>query len=111
MNQFKEVFGPPAAEGIDCPPMPIPFYDESSTCWKPPRHLTKEKLKIANDQIDDLISCGFAEEAPPNCPFSSPIVLIIYPDGKKPHLTGDYSGSPWHKQPNQTSSGRPPENF
>ncbi|KAL0242788.1 hypothetical protein GEMRC1_005351 [Eukaryota sp. GEM-RC1] len=74
--------------------MPIPFYDKSASCKKPARHLNPEKLRIANEQFDELIKDGFAEEAPRDCPFASPIVLILYPDGKRPRLTNDYSGSP-----------------
>ncbi|KAL0236278.1 hypothetical protein GEMRC1_002860 [Eukaryota sp. GEM-RC1] len=94
MNSFHDIFGTPHPLGIDCPPMPIDFYNNEETCYKKGRPLNPHKLEIANSIFDDLIKDGFAEEAPANCPFSSPIVLVIYPDGKKPRLTGDYSGSP-----------------
>ncbi|KAL0208168.1 hypothetical protein P9112_010755 [Eukaryota sp. TZLM1-RC] len=47
-------------------------------------------MEIANKIFDELIEMGYAVES--NYKFSSPIVLVIYPDGKKPRLTGDFSG-------------------
>ncbi|KAL0216385.1 hypothetical protein P9112_008569 [Eukaryota sp. TZLM1-RC] len=47
-------------------------------------------MEIANKIFDELIEMGYAVES--NCKFSSPIVLVIYPDGKKPRLTRDFSG-------------------
>ncbi|KAL0239452.1 hypothetical protein GEMRC1_009560 [Eukaryota sp. GEM-RC1] len=72
--------------------MPLPFYDESKTVNLPPRNLNPTKLKIANKIFDELISDGFAFESPKFNEFSSPICLVIYPDQRKPRLTGDFSG-------------------
>ncbi|KAL0239568.1 hypothetical protein GEMRC1_009676 [Eukaryota sp. GEM-RC1] len=65
--------------------MTIPFYNEGTTCKKAPRNLNPTKLRIANEIFDDLIEDGFAEETSTESKFSSPIVLVIYPD--------DYSGT------------------
>ncbi|KAL0239779.1 hypothetical protein GEMRC1_009887 [Eukaryota sp. GEM-RC1] len=88
LNKHKDVFGKPYPDGIKCKPMTIPFYNEGTTCKKAPRNLNPTKLGIANEIFDDLIEDGFAEETSTESKFSSPIVLVIYPDGKKPRLTG-----------------------
>ncbi|KAL0245207.1 hypothetical protein GEMRC1_009287 [Eukaryota sp. GEM-RC1] len=93
LNKHKDVFGKPHPEGIKCKPMTITFYNENTTCKKAPRNLNPTKLRIANEIFDDLIEDGFAEETSTDSKFSSPIVLVIYPDGKKPRLTRDYSGT------------------
>ncbi|KAL0214439.1 hypothetical protein P9112_006623 [Eukaryota sp. TZLM1-RC] len=46
-------------------------------------------MEIANKIFDELIEMGYVVES--NYKFSSPIVLVIYPDDKKPRLTGDFS--------------------
>ncbi|KAL0223940.1 hypothetical protein P9112_003330 [Eukaryota sp. TZLM1-RC] len=47
-------------------------------------------MELTNKIFDELIEMGYAVES--NYKFSSPIVLVIYPDGKKPRLNGDFSG-------------------
>ncbi|KAL0207295.1 hypothetical protein P9112_011923 [Eukaryota sp. TZLM1-RC] len=70
--------------------MDIDFYDKHSVVYRPPRRLNPERLKIANQIFDELIESGFATES--NGRFSSPVVLVVYPDHRKPRLTGDFSG-------------------
>ncbi|KAL0208382.1 hypothetical protein P9112_010969 [Eukaryota sp. TZLM1-RC] len=88
---FSEVFSEtPNRTGIDCNPLTIPFRNENAIVHKPARRLNSSKMEIATKKFDELIEMGYAVES--NCKFSSPIVLVIYPDGKKPRLTGDFSG-------------------
>ncbi|KAL0207931.1 hypothetical protein P9112_010518 [Eukaryota sp. TZLM1-RC] len=88
---FSDVFSEtPNRKGIDCKPLTIPFRDENAIVHKPARRLNPSKMEIANKIFDELIEMGYAVEY--NYKFSSPIVLVIYPDGKKPRLTGDFSG-------------------
>ncbi|KAL0205299.1 hypothetical protein P9112_000606 [Eukaryota sp. TZLM1-RC] len=88
---FSDVFSEtPNRKGIDCKPPTIPFRDENAIVHKPARRLNPSKMEIANKRFDELIEMGYAVES--NYKFSSPIVLVIYPDGKKPRLTGDFSG-------------------
>ncbi|KAL0231407.1 hypothetical protein GEMRC1_010811 [Eukaryota sp. GEM-RC1] len=90
--EFKEVFAEvPHREGIDCAPMSIPFHNASVIVRKPPRRLNPVKQRIAEEIFDELVRSDFAEYTEPV--FSSPIVLVIYPDHRKPRLTGDFSGS------------------
>ncbi|KAL0208714.1 hypothetical protein P9112_011301 [Eukaryota sp. TZLM1-RC] len=88
---FSDVFSEtPNRKGIDCKPLTIPFRDENAIVHKPARRLNPSKMEIANKIFDELNEMGYAVES--NYKFSSPIVLVIYPDGKKPRLTGDFSG-------------------
>ncbi|KAL0208657.1 hypothetical protein P9112_011244 [Eukaryota sp. TZLM1-RC] len=81
LEEFKDVFKlKPHEDGIDCNPMDIDFYDEDTVVYRPPRRLNPERLKIANQIFDELIKSGFATES------------NVYPDHRKPRLTGDFSG-------------------
>ncbi|KAL0208008.1 hypothetical protein P9112_010595 [Eukaryota sp. TZLM1-RC] len=71
-------------------PMEINFHDESIRVRRPPRRLNPEKQKVAEQMFDELVESGFA--VPSNHEFSSPICLVVYPDHRKPRITGDYSG-------------------
>ncbi|KAL0207837.1 hypothetical protein P9112_010424 [Eukaryota sp. TZLM1-RC] len=89
--KYPEIFSKlPDPQGIDCPPMRIPFHDESKIVSKKFRYLPPDKLKVANEEFDTLINNGFA--VPYDGPWSSPICLVQRPD-KPPRLTGDYSGA------------------
>ncbi|KAL0220028.1 hypothetical protein P9112_005681 [Eukaryota sp. TZLM1-RC] len=89
--KYPEIFSKlPDPQGIDCPPMRIPFHDESKIVSKKYRYLPPDKLKVANEEFDTLINNGFA--VPYDGPWSSPICLVQRPD-KPPRLTGDYSGA------------------
>ncbi|KAL0214772.1 hypothetical protein P9112_006956 [Eukaryota sp. TZLM1-RC] len=89
--KYPEIFSKlPDPEGIDCPPMRIPFHDESKIVSKKFRYLPPDKLKVANEEFDTLINNGFA--VPYDGPWSYPICLVQRPD-KSPRLTGDYSGA------------------
>ncbi|KAL0223099.1 hypothetical protein P9112_002489 [Eukaryota sp. TZLM1-RC] len=91
LKEFEETFTlKPHADGIDCPPMEINFHDESIRVRRPPRRLNPEKQKVAEQIFDELVESGFA--VPSNHEFSSPVCLVVYPDHRKPRLTGDYSG-------------------
>ncbi|KAL0219751.1 hypothetical protein P9112_005404 [Eukaryota sp. TZLM1-RC] len=80
LKEFEDVFTlKPHAEGIDCPPMEINFYNEDVRVRRPPRTLNPARLEVANQIFDELVDSGFA--VPSNHEFSSP-----------PRLTGDYSG-------------------
>ncbi|KAL0205621.1 hypothetical protein P9112_000928 [Eukaryota sp. TZLM1-RC] len=89
--KYPEIFSKlPDPEGINCPPMRIPFHDESKIVSKKFRYLPTDKLKVANEEFDTLINNGFA--VPYDGPWSSPICLVQRPD-KPPRLTDDYSGA------------------
>ncbi|KAL0208449.1 hypothetical protein P9112_011036 [Eukaryota sp. TZLM1-RC] len=91
LKEFEDVFTlKPHAEGIDCPPMEINFYNEDVRVRRPPRTLNPVRLEVANQIFDDLVDSGFA--VPSNHEFSSPVCLVVYPNHRKPRLTGDYSG-------------------
>ncbi|KAL0224220.1 hypothetical protein P9112_003610 [Eukaryota sp. TZLM1-RC] len=91
LKEFEDVFTlKPHAEGIDCPPMEINFYNEDVRVRRPPRTLNPASLEVANQIFDELVDSGFA--VPSNHEFSSPVCLVVYPDHRKPRLTGDYSG-------------------
>ncbi|KAL0241755.1 hypothetical protein GEMRC1_006990 [Eukaryota sp. GEM-RC1] len=91
LSKYKQVFSEDIhPDGIDCPPMTIPFYDESVTVFRPPRRLNPEKQRIAEETFNELIRQGWA--VPSTGEFSSPIVLVVYNDHRKPRLTGDFSG-------------------
>ncbi|KAL0214664.1 hypothetical protein P9112_006848 [Eukaryota sp. TZLM1-RC] len=91
LEEFKDVFTlKPHEDGIDCNPMDIDFYDEDTVVYRPPRRLNPERFKIANQIFDELIKSGFATES--NGRLSSPVVLVVYPDHRKPRPTGDFSG-------------------
>ncbi|KAL0206453.1 hypothetical protein P9112_001760 [Eukaryota sp. TZLM1-RC] len=91
LKLFSDVFSDiPNRKGIYCNPLTIPFRDENAIEQKIARRLNPSKMEIANKIFDELIEMGYAVES--NYKFSSPIVLVIYPDGKKPRLTGDFSG-------------------
>ncbi|KAL0220073.1 hypothetical protein P9112_005726 [Eukaryota sp. TZLM1-RC] len=91
LKEFEETFTlKPQADGIDCPPMEINFYDESIRVRRPPRRLNPEKQKVAVQIFDEHIESGFA--VPSNHEFSSPVCLVVDPDHRKPPITGDYSG-------------------
>ncbi|KAL0228012.1 hypothetical protein RCL1_004155 [Eukaryota sp. TZLM3-RCL] len=93
LHQFQEVVSSlPHPDGIDCPPMEIPFHDPSAIVKFPPRRLNPEKQKVAEGIFIDLVSAGFAYFTE-DSKFSSPVVLVTYPDHRKPRLTGDFSGS------------------
>ncbi|KAL0218211.1 hypothetical protein RCL1_009059 [Eukaryota sp. TZLM3-RCL] len=93
LHQFQEVFSSlPHPDGIDCPPMEIPFHDPTAIVKLPPRRLNPEKQKVAEGIFNDLVSAGFAYFTE-DSKFSSPVVLVTYPDHRKPRLTGDFSGS------------------
>ncbi|KAL0216188.1 hypothetical protein P9112_008372 [Eukaryota sp. TZLM1-RC] len=80
LKEFEDVFTlKPHAEGIDCPPMEINFYNEDVRVRRPPRTLNPARLEVANQIFEELVDSGFA--VPSNHEFSSP-----------PCLTGDYSG-------------------
>ncbi|KAL0229594.1 hypothetical protein GEMRC1_014211 [Eukaryota sp. GEM-RC1] len=91
LSKYKQVFSEDVhPDGIDCPPMTIPFYDESVTVFRPPRRLNPEKQRIAEEIFNELIRQGWA--VPSTGKFSSPIVLVVYNDHRKPRLTEDFSG-------------------
>ncbi|KAL0204907.1 hypothetical protein P9112_000214 [Eukaryota sp. TZLM1-RC] len=91
LKEFEDVFTlKPHAEGIDCPPMEINFYNEDVRVRRPPRTLNPARLEVANQIFDELVDSGFA--VPSNHEFSSPVCLVVYPDHRKPRLAGDYSG-------------------
>ncbi|KAL0227581.1 hypothetical protein RCL1_003725 [Eukaryota sp. TZLM3-RCL] len=93
LRDFQEVFSSlPHADGIDCPPMEINFHNPSAIVNIPARRLNPEKLKIAEGIFKDLVTAGFAYFTE-DSKFSSPVVLVTYPDHRKPRLTGDFSGS------------------
>ncbi|KAL0211545.1 hypothetical protein RCL1_005171 [Eukaryota sp. TZLM3-RCL] len=51
LHQFQEVFSSlPHPDGIDCPPMEIPFHDPSAIVKFPSRRLNPEKQKVADFQ-------------------------------------------------------------
>ncbi|KAL0215548.1 hypothetical protein P9112_007732 [Eukaryota sp. TZLM1-RC] len=88
---FSDVFSETLnRKGINCNPLTIPFRDENAIVHKPARRLNTSKVEIANKIFDELIEMGYSVGS--NYKFSSPIVLVIYPDDKKPRLTGDFSG-------------------
>ncbi|KAL0222786.1 hypothetical protein P9112_002176 [Eukaryota sp. TZLM1-RC] len=70
--------------------MEINFYNEDVRVRRPPRTLNPARLEVANQIFDELVDSGFA--VPSNHEFSSPVCLVVYPDHRKPRLTGDYSG-------------------
>ncbi|KAL0207783.1 hypothetical protein P9112_012411 [Eukaryota sp. TZLM1-RC] len=91
LGSFSDVFSEtPYRKEIDCNSLTIPFRDENAIVHKPARTLNPSKMEIANKIFDELIEVGYVVES--NYKFSSPIVLVIYPDGKEPRLTGDFSG-------------------
>ncbi|KAL0219206.1 hypothetical protein P9112_004859 [Eukaryota sp. TZLM1-RC] len=91
LKEFEDVFTlKPHAEGIDCPPMEINFHNEDVRVRRPPRTLNPARLEVANQIFDELVDSEFA--VPSNHEFSSPVCLVVYPDHRKPRLTGDYSG-------------------
>ncbi|KAL0226511.1 hypothetical protein P9112_013835 [Eukaryota sp. TZLM1-RC] len=91
LKEFEDVFTlKPHAEGIDCPPMEINFYNEDVRVRRPPRTLNPARLEVAKQIFDELVDSGFA--VPSNHEFSCPVCLVVYPDHRKPRLTGDYSG-------------------
>ncbi|KAL0238043.1 hypothetical protein GEMRC1_012517 [Eukaryota sp. GEM-RC1] len=56
LSKYKQVFSEDIhPDGIDCPPMTIPFYDESVTVLRPPRRLNPEKQRIAEEIFNELI--------------------------------------------------------
>ncbi|KAL0209185.1 hypothetical protein P9112_011772 [Eukaryota sp. TZLM1-RC] len=91
LKEFEDVFTLKLhAEGMDCPPMEINFYNEDVRVRRPPRTLNPARLEVANQIFDELVDSGFAVSS--NHEFSSPVCLVVYPDHRKPRLTGDYSG-------------------
>ncbi|KAL0241324.1 hypothetical protein GEMRC1_006559 [Eukaryota sp. GEM-RC1] len=70
--------------------MSIPFDDKSTVVYRPPRRLNPMKQKVAEEIFNELILQGWA--VPSTGTFSSPIVLVMYNDHRKPRLTGDFSG-------------------
>ncbi|KAL0212094.1 hypothetical protein RCL1_005720 [Eukaryota sp. TZLM3-RCL] len=93
LESFSEVFqSKPHPDGIDCPPMEIPFHSEDAVVKMKPRNLNPNKLRIARDIFTDLVNSGFAYFTK-DSKFGSPIVLVTYPDHRKPRLTGDFSGA------------------
>ncbi|KAL0220064.1 hypothetical protein P9112_005717 [Eukaryota sp. TZLM1-RC] len=91
LEKYRNVFsGLPHPDGIDCQLMTISFYDESKVVKRKPRRLNPEKQRAAEEIFNELIRNGFA--VPAKSQFSSPICLVIYPDHRKPQLTGDFSG-------------------
>ncbi|KAL0242637.1 hypothetical protein GEMRC1_005200 [Eukaryota sp. GEM-RC1] len=94
LQEFSSIFSAaPHKNGIDCPPMAIDFYNKESTVRRKPRRLKPMKQRIAEEIFDELVHQDFAELTTPNGQFSSPVVLVVYPDQRKPRLTGDFSGS------------------
>ncbi|KAL0242530.1 hypothetical protein GEMRC1_005093 [Eukaryota sp. GEM-RC1] len=94
LNEFSVIFDSvPHKDGIDCPPMTIDFYDEESTVKRKPRRLNPVKQRIAKETFHELVRLGYAEYTTPNGKFSSSVVLVVYPDHRKPRLTGDFSGT------------------
>ncbi|KAL0222900.1 hypothetical protein P9112_002290 [Eukaryota sp. TZLM1-RC] len=69
--------------------MTIPFYDQSKVVKRKPRRLNPEKQRAAEEIFNESIRNGFA--VPAKSQFSSSICLVIYPDHRKPRLTGDFS--------------------
>ncbi|KAL0225553.1 hypothetical protein RCL1_003465 [Eukaryota sp. TZLM3-RCL] len=93
LESFSEVFQfKPHPDGIDCPPMEIVFHSEDVVVKMKPRNLNPNKLRIARDIFTDLVNSGFAYFTK-DSKFGSPIVLVTYPDHRKPRLTGDFSGA------------------
>ncbi|KAL0210665.1 hypothetical protein RCL1_005101 [Eukaryota sp. TZLM3-RCL] len=93
LESFSEVFqSKPHPDGINCPPMEIPFHSEDVVVKMKPRNLNPNKLRIARDIFTDLVNSGFAYFTK-DSKFGSPIVLVTYPDHRKPRLTGDFSGA------------------
>ncbi|KAL0227938.1 hypothetical protein RCL1_004081 [Eukaryota sp. TZLM3-RCL] len=93
LQSFASVFSSkPHPDGIDCPPMKITFSNEDAIVKFPPRRLNPHKQRIAEEIFKDLVDSGFAYPAPADCKFGSPIVLVTYPDHRKPRLTGNFSG-------------------
>ncbi|KAL0235281.1 hypothetical protein GEMRC1_001863 [Eukaryota sp. GEM-RC1] len=93
-QKFSSIFlTAPHKDCIDCPPMAIDFYNEESTVRRKPRRLNPMKQQIAEQIFDELVRQDLAELTTPNGQFSSPVVLVVYPDQRKPRLTGDFSGS------------------
>ncbi|KAL0218845.1 hypothetical protein P9112_004498 [Eukaryota sp. TZLM1-RC] len=91
LEKFKDVFTlKPHEDGIDCNSMDIDFYNEDTVVYRPPCRLNPERLNIANQIFGELIESGFATES--NGRFSSPVVFVVYPDHRKPRLTGDFNG-------------------
>ncbi|KAL0250940.1 hypothetical protein GEMRC1_000154 [Eukaryota sp. GEM-RC1] len=91
LSEYADVFSEDIdPDGIDCSPMSIPFYDENVTVFRPPRKLNPTKQRVAEEIFNELIRKGWA--VPSNGKFSSPIVLVVYNDHRKPRLTGDFSG-------------------
>ncbi|KAL0214506.1 hypothetical protein P9112_006690 [Eukaryota sp. TZLM1-RC] len=90
LKEFEDVFTlEPHAEGMACPPMEINFYNEDFRVRRPPRTLNPARLEVANQIFDELVDSGFA--VPSNHQFSSPVCIVVYPNHRKPRLTGDYS--------------------
>ncbi|KAL0208733.1 hypothetical protein P9112_011320 [Eukaryota sp. TZLM1-RC] len=71
--------------------MTISFYDESKIVKRKPRRLNPAKQRVTEEIFNELIRNGFA--VPAKFQFSSPICLVIYPNHRKPRLTGDVSGN------------------
>ncbi|KAL0212974.1 hypothetical protein RCL1_006600 [Eukaryota sp. TZLM3-RCL] len=93
LQNFEDIFKPyPHHDGIDCPPMEIPFHNPEAIAKFPPRRLNPEKQKVAEGIFNDLVDSGFAYFNNKS-KFGSPIVLVVYPDDRKPRLTGDFSGA------------------
>ncbi|KAL0243101.1 hypothetical protein GEMRC1_005662 [Eukaryota sp. GEM-RC1] len=83
LSKYKQVFSEEIhPDGIDCPPMTIPFYDETVTVFRPPRRLNPEKQRIAEEIFNELIRQGWAVPSTTG-KFSSPIVLVVYNDHKR----------------------------
>ncbi|KAL0241602.1 hypothetical protein GEMRC1_006837 [Eukaryota sp. GEM-RC1] len=94
LSEFSTIFDSvPHKDGIDCSPMTIDFHDEESTVKRKPRRLNPVKQRIAEETFHELVRLGYAEYTNPNGKFSSPVVLVVYPDHRKPRLTGDFSGT------------------
>ncbi|KAL0238345.1 hypothetical protein GEMRC1_012818 [Eukaryota sp. GEM-RC1] len=88
LQEFSSIFSTaPHKDGIDCPPMAIDFYNEESSVRRKPRRLNPMKQRIAEEIFDELVRQDFAELTTPNGQFSSPVVLVVYPDLRKPRLT------------------------
>ncbi|KAL0251586.1 hypothetical protein GEMRC1_000799 [Eukaryota sp. GEM-RC1] len=65
LEEFRIIFqSAPRPDGVDCPPMGIPFHDESTVVKRKPCFFNPGKLKIANGIFDELIEHVFVVSSP-----------------------------------------------
>ncbi|KAL0226572.1 hypothetical protein P9112_013896 [Eukaryota sp. TZLM1-RC] len=70
--------------------MTIPFYDKNKVVKRKTRRLNLENQRVPEEIFNELIPNGFAVSA--RSQFSRPICFVIYPDHRKPRLTGNFGG-------------------